>query len=259
MKARMLVTLLDFTLPANPAATFDWLRSPRARRRANSRAQRSTARTSSRPEIVRPAVPLVGVHRLRDDVWNRRETQTMRRRNSATATSLAAFSTIGRPTSPCERPKRQRQAGEPRRVRRLELEPAGAGQIERRERRRPALRVRERILNRQPHVGHAELRDDRSIHELDHRVDDRLRVDDDVDLLGPTSNSQCASMTSSPLFISVAESMVIFGPIRHVGWRSASSGVTSCEPRGGQLAERPARCGQDQPADLARLRAPCTH
>ncbi len=40
--------------------------------------------------------------------------------------------------------------------------------------------------------------------------------------LGGTSNSQRASMTSSPLFISVAESMVIFGPIFQVGWRSAS-------------------------------------
>ena len=30
-------------------------------------------------------------------------------------------------------------------------------------------------------------------------------------------NSQCASMTSSPLFMSVAESMVIFWPICHVG------------------------------------------
>ena len=34
-----------------------------------------------------------------------------------------------------------------------------------------------------------------------------------------TSNSQCASITSSPLFISVAESMVIFGPIFQVGCR----------------------------------------
>ena len=32
-----------------------------------------------------------------------------------------------------------------------------------------------------------------------------------------TSNSQRASITSSPLFISVAESIVIFGPIRQVG------------------------------------------
>ena len=35
---------------------------------------------------------------------------------------------------------------------------------------------------------------------------------------GPTPKSQCASITSSPLFIRVAESIVILGPIFHVGW-----------------------------------------
>ena len=43
---------------------------------------------------------------------------------------------------------------------------------------------------------------------------------------GARSKSQRASITSSPLFMSVAESMVIFAPIFHVGWRSASSTVT---------------------------------
>ena len=36
-------------------------------------------------------------------------------------------------------------------------------------------------------------------------------------------NSQCASITSRPLFISVAESIVILPPIAQVGWRSAAS------------------------------------
>ena len=40
-------------------------------------------------------------------------------------------------------------------------------------------------------------------------------------------NSQRASITSSALFISVAESMVILRPMRQVGWRSACSTVTS--------------------------------
>src|ERR1035437_3671048 len=40
-----------------------------------------------------------------------------------------------------------------------------------------------------------------------------------------TSYSQCASMISRPLLAMVAESIVIFAPIRHVGWRSACSGV----------------------------------
>ena len=53
-----------------------------------------------------------------------------------------------------------------------------------------------------------------------------------------TPNSQCASITSRPLFISVAESIVIFGPICHVGCFSASAAVTfasaaSDRPRNG--------------------------
>src|SRR3954447_8725090 len=40
------------------------------------------------------------------------------------------------------------------------------------------------------------------------------------------ANRWWASMSSSPLFISVAESIVILPPIAHVGWRSASSTVT---------------------------------
>ncbi len=43
---------------------------------------------------------------------------------------------------------------------------------------------------------------------------------------GSTSNSQRASMTSSPLFMRVAESTVILAPIRQVGWLSASATVT---------------------------------
>ena len=35
---------------------------------------------------------------------------------------------------------------------------------------------------------------------------------------GGTPNSQCASITSRPLFISVAESTLILRPIFQVGW-----------------------------------------
>ena len=44
---------------------------------------------------------------------------------------------------------------------------------------------------------------------------------------GSSSKSQRASITSSALFIRVAESIVILGPIRQVGCLRASSGVTS--------------------------------
>ena len=41
----------------------------------------------------------------------------------------------------------------------------------------------------------------------------------------PKPNSQCASITSRPLFMSVAESMVIFAPMFQVGCRMASATV----------------------------------
>src|SRR2546423_862386 len=43
----------------------------------------------------------------------------------------------------------------------------------------------------------------------------------------PIPNRWCASITSRPLFISVAESIVIFAPMLQVGWASASATVTS--------------------------------
>ena len=54
-------------------------------------------------------------------------------------------------------------------------------------------------------------------------------------------------MTSSPLFISVAESMVIFGPMFHVGCRSASPGVTSAS----SAADRP-RKGPPEAVRISR-------
>ena len=56
--------------------------------------------------------------------------------------------------------------------------------------------------------------------------------------LGGTSNSRLASMTSRPLFISVDELMVTTGPMFHVGWFKACSGVMSViwsrfQPRNG--------------------------
>ena len=62
-----------------------------------------------------------------------------------------------------------------------------------------------------------------------------------------TSYSQCASTTSRPLFASVAESIVIFAPIDHVGWRRACSrGHRRRGPRG------PSRNG---PPDAVRTSA----
>ena len=54
-----------------------------------------------------------------------------------------------------------------------------------------------------------------------------------------TSKSHRASMTSRPLFIIVAESIVIFGPIFHVGWRSASSTVIAENVSKGRVRNGP--------------------
>ncbi len=66
----------------------------------------------------------------------------------------------------------------------------------------------------------------------------------------PTPNSQCASMTSSPLFISVAESIVILRPICQVGCRSAASGRTAASAVASEMPERPTRRGEHQPAHV---------
>ena len=66
------------------------------------------------------------------------------------------------------------------------------------------------------------------------------------------SNRWWASITSSPLFISVAESIVIFAPIDHVGCASACSGVTPSSSLARAAAERPARGRDREPLDRAR-------
>src|SRR3989304_4378004 len=93
---------------------------------------------------------------------------------------------------------------------------------------------------------------------------------------GGRPKSQVASITSSPLFISVAESTVIFVPIRQVGWPSTSETVARRirrkvwfrngppaagrppprappppppPPQGG-VRERPAGGGEEDPEDV---------
>ena len=68
-------------------------------------------------------------------------------------------------------------------------------------------------------------------------------------------NSQWASITSRPLFISVAESIVILPPIAQVGWRSASSTVTPRPARAARPRNGPARGGEHQRVDRARALA----
>src|SRR5204863_7667090 len=57
-------------------------------------------------------------------------------------------------------------------------------EVESRERRGDALRIEQRVLDRELHVRRRELRDDRAVDVFDHRVHDRLRMNEDVDALG---------------------------------------------------------------------------
>ena len=63
---------------------------------------------------------------------------------------------------------------------------------------------------------------------------------------------KCASITSSPLFASVAESIVIFAPIVQVGCASASLGRHVGELVARAAAERPAARGQDERSPARR-------
>jgi hypothetical protein len=78
----------------------------------------------------------------------------------------------------------QGQGGETVLVRRFEPQRKGLGEVDAPADAGGALGVGEGVLDRRPHVGGRELRDDGPVNELDHGVDDRLRVDDDADLLG---------------------------------------------------------------------------
>ena len=64
------------------------------------------------------------------------------------------------------------------------------------------------------------------------------------------SKSRCASITSSPLFTSVAELIVTTGPMSQVGWSSASSGVTCAQLLAGAAAERATAGGEHEAAYL---------
>ena len=84
-------------------------------------------------------------------------------------------------------------------------------------RRRSPLGPGQRILYGKLHVGRTHLSQHRAIVEFYQRMNHRLWVDHHFDLFWRQSNNQRASISSRALFIIVAESTVIFGPIRHVG------------------------------------------
>ena len=78
----------------------------------------------------------------------------------------------------------ERKARQRLEIGRVEVQPAGIGrEVQPVAAAGPALRIRERVLDGQPHVRHAELGDDRAVEQLDHRVHDALRMDEHLNIV----------------------------------------------------------------------------
>src|ERR1051326_2216438 len=80
-----------------------------------------------------------------------------------------------------ERLEGERERGVALFLDRQKIELAQLGQLEARPSRLEPARIRERVSDRDPHIGNAELRDHRSVAVTDHRMDDALRMNNDVD------------------------------------------------------------------------------
>src|SRR6185369_5437557 len=93
---------------------------------------------------TRGAVQFVGVHGVPDHIGNAGERQPCleKRRDRH---FVGRVQHDREPFGPAQRPERQRQAGKPFRVGTLEIEASGPCQVERRQRRRPAIGIRKRI------------------------------------------------------------------------------------------------------------------
>src|SRR5690606_34449400 len=74
--------------------------------------------------------------------------------------------------------KRQFQARKTTKIRRLEVEPADHGQIQRTHSAFDAIRETQAICDGSPHVWLAQLCKNRSVFVFNHRVDHALRMDD---------------------------------------------------------------------------------
>ena len=113
-------------------------------------------------------------------------------------------------------------------------------------------RVGERVGDRHAHVGVAEMRDRGAVAEADEPVDDR-RSGGRRPRSGRTGRPKrkCASITSRPLFASVAESIVIFGAHRPGRVRERLLGGHVGELVARAAAERAAARGQDEALGLA--------
>ena len=123
-----------------------------------------------------------GIHRALDDRRNTEKRQSAGQKRGDRH-FVGRVQDNGR-DSPCsQRAVGQGQAWESGHVGSVELQRRGRRQIENRERRAPSIGIGQRVLNRQLHVGDAQLGDHRPIRQLDHRMHDRLRVHEHIDLV----------------------------------------------------------------------------
>ena len=153
------------------------------RARRETRGPRDPGRRAHRdPGPVRPCVA-ESRHGVLEEPRDARRSRGVPSRKRATATSSAAMS-----AAVAHGPSRPGLTGDPERrearlVRRAEVEPRDADEIRRGGRRRAAIGIGQGVLDRESHVGGAQLGLEGAVDELDGGVHDRLRMDDDVDRL----------------------------------------------------------------------------
>ena len=178
-----------------------------------------------------------------------------RARKAATATSLAAFSTDGANPPSAKASRARRSEGKRPESGRSKVSGAEVREIEARGRAVDARRPAERIGDRHPHVRRAELGQHRAVAIAHHRMDHRLRMDDDLDLLRRQPEQQVR--------LDQLEALVHHGgridrdlgahvPVG-MGQRLLRRGLGHVGQR--PVAERPAGRRQDQPVDGVALAA----
>ena len=180
-------------------------------------------------------------------------------RNRATATSSAAISAaVARgPMRPASRAIRS--AGKRASSGAAEVEPAGGDEVGRRGRRRAAIGVGQRVLDRESHVRGAQLGLEGAVHEPDGGVDDALRVDHHLDrvvgdIVEPVRLDHLQAL--------VRERRRVDRDLRaHPPGRVAEGLLRRDrrrDPRG-VVEERAAGRGQDQPRRRAAIASPTRH
>ena len=111
-------------------------------------------------------MPLGRIERALDQFCNARECQTLGQKRLH-RDLVCGVEHDRRRSAALQRAVRERETRESIAARCLELERAELGEIKSRQRSVPSLRIRKCVLNRQPHVRDAELREHRAVSHLD--------------------------------------------------------------------------------------------